>query len=58
MRKRVIKALLAGSLLLSGTAVACGESDRPETEDVERGVEKGAREVEQQVEEGAEERGE
>lgn len=58
MRKRVIGALLAGSILLSGAAVACDESDRPEAEDVERGVEKGGREVEQQVEEGGEETGE
>ena len=58
MRARIARILLAGLLALSGVGVACDESDRPETEDIERGVEEGGEEVEQQVEEGGEEGGE
>ena len=55
MRERVVRVLLAGSLLLSMAGAACDRSDRPEIRDVEKGVEKGTKEAEQQVREGAEE---
>jgi hypothetical protein len=58
MRALVARIFLAGLLALSALGVACDESDRPETEDIERGVEEGGEEVEQQVDEGGEEGGE
>ncbi len=58
MRALVARIFFAGLLALSAVGVACDESDRPEPEDVERGVEEGGEEVEQQVEEGGEEGGE
>jgi hypothetical protein len=48
MRAVVARTFLAGLLALSAVGVACDESDRPEPEDVERGVEEGGEEVEQQ----------
>jgi hypothetical protein len=50
--------LVAGLLAFSTLGIACDESDRPEGEDIRRGVEEGAEEVEQQLEEGGEEGGE
>jgi hypothetical protein len=50
--------LLVGLLAFSSMGIACDESDRPETEDLERGVEEGGEEVEEQIEEGGEEGGE
>jgi hypothetical protein len=58
MRAKVARISFAGLLALSAVGVACDESDRPEPEDVERGVEEGGEEVEQQVDEGGEEGGE
>ena len=58
MRALVARISLAGLLAFSAMGVACDESDRPEPEDVERGVEEGGEEVEQQVDEGGEEGGE
>jgi hypothetical protein len=58
MRALVARKFFAGLLALSAMGVACDESDRPETEDIERGVEEGGEEVEQQVDEGGEEGGE
>jgi hypothetical protein len=58
MRALGARIFLAGLLALSAMGVACDESDRPESEDVQRGVEEGGEEVEQQVDEGGEEGGE
>jgi hypothetical protein len=58
MRVRLARMLLVGLLAFSSMGIACHESDRPETEDLERGVEEGGEEVEEQIEEGGEEGGE
>jgi hypothetical protein len=58
MRVRLARILLAGSLAFSTLGAACDESDRPEGEDIQKGVEEGGEEVEEQVEEGGEEGGE
>jgi hypothetical protein len=58
MRGRLARTLFVGLLALSTMGVACDESDRPEGEDIERGVEEGGEEVEEQIEEGGEEGGE
>jgi hypothetical protein len=58
MRVRLARILLVGSLAFSTIGVACDESDRPEGEDIQRGVEEGGEEVEEQIDEGGEEGGE
>jgi hypothetical protein len=58
MRERLAGIFLVVCLAGSTLGVACDESDRPEGEDIKKGVEEGGEEIEEQIEEGGEEGGE